>query len=59
MASHLFGLLRVDLDGIDSVLVEASLVEVGTVAELLLFVRDLCAIGHNCGKQGINETELL
>lgn len=49
MALHLFGLLRVDLDGVDSVLIDASLVEIGTVAELLLFIRNLCAIRHNCG----------
>lgn len=48
-ASYLFGLLRVDLDGVDSVLMDAGLVEVGAVAELLLFVHDLCAIRHNCG----------
>lgn len=54
MVSHLFGLLRVDLDGVDSVLMDASLVEVGTVAKLLLFIRDLCTIRHNCGYERNN-----
>ncbi len=50
-ALHLFGLLRVDLDGVDSVLMDASLEEVCTVTELLLFIRNLCAIGHDCGNK--------
>lgn len=50
-ALHLFGLLRVDVDGVDPVLMHASLVEVGTVTELLLFISDLCAIRHYCGEE--------
>lgn len=50
-ALHLFGLLRVDVDGVDSVLMHASLVEVGTVTELLLFISDLCTIWHYCGDE--------
>lgn len=55
-SSHLLGLLRVDLDGVDAALSEARLVEVGTVAELLLLVRHLRAVGHGCGRER-NHTE--
>lgn len=51
MALHLFCLLRVDLDGVDSVLMDASLVKVSTVTELLLFINDLCTIRHYCGEE--------
>lgn len=51
MALHLFRLLSVDLDGVDSVLMSAGLVEVGTVTELLLFIEDLGAIRHHCGEE--------
>lgn len=54
VALHLFCLLRVDLDGVDSVLMDASLVEVSTVTELLLFINDLCAIRHYCGGRNGN-----
>lgn len=46
-ALHLSGLLGVDLDGVDPVFMDAGLVEVSAVAELLLLVGDLCAVWHH------------
>lgn len=49
---HLFSLLRADVDGVESVLTDSSLVQVSTVTDLLLLLNDLCAVGHYCVEGG-------
>lgn len=43
-AAYLFGLQGVDVNSVDPVLVEASLVEISAVLEAFLFVHMLCAV---------------
>lgn len=49
---HLFGVLRTDVDGVESVLTDSSLVQVSAVTDLLLLLNDLCAVGNYCVKVG-------
>lgn len=49
---HLFSLLRADVDGVESVLTDSSLVQVSAVTDLLLLLNDLCAVGHYCVEGG-------
>lgn len=51
VALHLFRLLSVDLDGVDSVLMGAGLVEVSAVTELLLLIGDLGTVRNHCGEE--------
>lgn len=45
---HLFRLLRADVDGVEAVLTDPSLVQVSAVTDLLLLLNDVCAVGHYC-----------
>lgn len=36
------------MDGVESILMDSSLVQVSTVTDLLLLLSDLCAVGHDC-----------
>lgn len=49
---HLFGLLRADVDGVESILTDSGLVQVSTVTDRLLLLNDLCAVGHYCVEGG-------
>lgn len=40
------------MDGVESVLLDSSLVQVSTVTDLLLLLNDLCAVWHYCVEEG-------
>lgn len=40
------------MDGVESVLMDSSLVQVSAVTDLLLLLNDLCAVGHYCVEGG-------
>lgn len=42
------------MDGVESILMDSSLVEVSTVTDLLLLLSDLCAVRHYCVEGGLD-----